>query len=254
MSDAASRLSERELADLCALADGTLPADRRATVEAMVAGSLELQELLDRQRRAVEATRALEREPTPASLREAVEADRRVRRSRRGGTGWLVPRLGVAGALAAVVAVVAVLVLSGGPGGPTVAEAAQLTDRPPSGPAPPGSAESSARLALDVDGVVFPDLLRRFGWRAVGVRRDRLDGRNATTVFYEKGERRIAYVIVAGDGLPRPDAPESTYRGVTFRTLRVDGRLAVTWRRLGRTCVLVGAASRDELLALARYY
>jgi anti-sigma factor RsiW len=247
-----SRLSERELKDLCALADGTLSADRRATVEALVAGSPELQQLLERQRRAVEATRALEREPEPASLRQAVEADRRARRSRR-GTGWLVPRLGVAGALAAV-AVAAVLVLSGGPGGPTVAEAAQLTDRPPSGPAPPGSAESSARLALDVDGVVFPDLLRRFGWRAVGVRRDRLDGRNATTVFYEKGDRRIAYVIVGGEGLPRPDAPGSTYRDVTFHTLRVDGRLAVTWRRLGRTCVLVGAAPQDELLALARYY
>jgi anti-sigma factor RsiW len=252
MSDVTSRLSERELEDLCALADGSLPPERRAAVEAAVAVSPELQELLERQRRAVEATRSLERDPTPASVRAAVEAKRRG--SRRGRAGWVVPRLGVAGALAAVVAVVGVLVLSGGPAGPTVAEAAQLTDRPPSGPAPPGSAESSARLALDVDGVVFPDLLRRFGWRAVGVRRDRLDGRNATTVFYEKGDRRIAYVIVGGEGLPRPDAPGSTYRDVRFHTLRVDGRLAVTWRRLGRTCVLVGAAPQDELLALARYY
>jgi anti-sigma factor RsiW len=252
MSDAVSRLSEQDLADLCALADGTLPADRRPTVEAAVAASPELQKLLERQRRALEATRSLEREPAPTWLRDAVETKRSG--SGRSRAGWLVPRLGVVGALAAVVAVVAVLVLSGGPTGPTVAEAAQLTDRPPSGPAPPGSAESSARLALDVDGVVFPDLLRRFGWRAVGVRRDRLDGRNATTVFYEKGDRRIAYVIVGGEGLPRPDAPGSTYRDVTFHTLRVDGRLAVTWRRLGRTCVLVGAAPQDELLALARYY
>jgi anti-sigma factor RsiW len=253
MSDAASRLSEQELADLCALADGTLPAERRPAIEARVAGSPELQALLDRQQRAVEATRSLEREATPASLRDAIESKRRG--PLRGRTGWLVPRLGVAGALAAVVAVVGVLVLSGGPAGPTVAEAAQLTGRLPSGPAPAGSAESSARLALDVEGVVFPDLLRRFGWRAVGVRRDWLDGRNATTVFYEKGSRRIAYVIVAGDGLPRPSAvPETIYRGVTFHTLRVDGRLAVTWRRLGRTCVLVGAAPRDELLTLARYY
>jgi anti-sigma factor RsiW len=254
MSDPMSRLSQRELADLCALADGTLPADRRPAVEAAVAASPELQELLHRQRRAVEATRSLEREPAPVSLRAAVEADRRARRPRRGGTGRLVPRLGVAGALAAVVAVVAVLVLSGGPGGPTVAEAAGLADRPASGPAPAASADNDTQLALGVEGVVFPDLLRRFGWRAVGVRRDKLEGRTATTVFYEKGDRRIAYVIVAGDGLARPDAPESIYRGVTFHTLRVDGRLAVTWRRLGRTCVLVGAAPRDELLALARYY
>jgi anti-sigma factor RsiW len=253
MSDAASQLSERELADLCALADGSLPPERRAAVEAAVAASPELQELLERQRRALEATRSLEREPAPTSLQEAVEAKRR--RSRPGGAGWVVPRLGLAGALAAVVAVVAVLVLSGGPAGPTVAEAAELADQPASGPAPAASDSNDAQLALDVEGVVFPDLLRRFGWRAVGVRRDRLDGRDATTVFYEKDDRRIAYVIVAGDGLSRPSGvPETTYRGVTFHTLHVDGRLAVTWRRLGRTCVLVGAAPRDELLALARSY
>jgi anti-sigma factor RsiW len=254
MSNAVSHLTEQELADLCALADGTLPAARRPAVEAAVAASPELQQLLERQRRALEATRSLEREQAPASLRDAVEADRRARSSRRDGAGWLIPRVGLAGALAAALVVAAVLVLGGGPGGPTVAEAAGLADRPAIGPAPAASADNDAQLALDVEGVVFPDLLRRFGWSAVGVRRDRLDGRNATTVFYEKGDQRIAYVIVAGDGLPRPDAPESTYRGVMFHTLRVDGRPAVTWRRLGHTCVLVGAAPRDELLALARYY
>jgi anti-sigma factor RsiW len=35
----ASELSEQELAELCALADGTLPAERRAAVEARVAAS-----------------------------------------------------------------------------------------------------------------------------------------------------------------------------------------------------------------------
>jgi hypothetical protein len=34
----------------------------------------------------------------------------------------------------------------------------------------------------------------------------------------------------------------------------VDGRLVVTWRRLGHTCVLVGAAPRSELLALASWH
>jgi hypothetical protein len=135
-----------------------------------------------------------------------------------------------------------------------VAEAAQLADRAPSAPAPPPVGDSGTQLALDVEGVAFPDLLRSFGWRAVGVRRDELDGRNATTVFYEKGAKRIAYVIVAGSGLPRPSGAQGTTReGVLFQTLRVDGRPAVTWRRNGRTCVLVGDASRDELLALAGY-
>jgi anti-sigma factor RsiW len=252
MSDMSSELSEQELAELSALADGTLPAEQRAAVEARVAASTELQRLLERQRRSLAATQALASEATPASLRTTVDAQRRARDSRR-SRAWLLPRLGVASALVAVVAVAAV-VLSGGPGGPTVAEAAQLTDRPPSAPAPPGMGEAGTQLALDVEGVVFPDLLRSFGWRAVGMRRDKLDGRKATTVFYEKGERRIAYVIVAGSGLPRPSEAEGVTReGVLFQTLRVDSQPAVTWRRNGRTCVLIGAASRDKLLALASY-
>jgi anti-sigma factor RsiW len=252
MSDVASELSEQELAELCALADETLPAERRADVEARVAASPALQMLVDRQRQAVAATRALASEPTPESLRATVEAQRRARDSRR-GRAWLVPRLGVAGAVVAVAVVVA-LVLSGGPGGPIVAEAAQLADRPPTGPAPPPLGDSGTRLALDVEGVAFPDLLRSFGWRSVGVRRDKLDGREATTVFYEKDARRIAYVIVAGAGLARPSGAQGTTRGgVLFQTLRVDGRPAVTWRRAGRTCVLIGAAPRDELLAVASY-
>jgi anti-sigma factor RsiW len=253
MGDRVSELSDQELADLCALADGTLPAERRPAVEARVAASPELRELLDRQRRSLAATQALASEPAPDSLRAAVEARTRARDSRRGQARRLVPRLGLAGALAAVVAVAAVL-LTGGPGGPTVAEAAQLADRPASGPAPPPLGDGGTQLAVDVEGVVFPDLARMFGWRAVGVRRDEIDGREATTVFYEKGARRIAYVIVAGPGLPRPSGePGAVYGGVRFQTLRVDGVLAVTWRREGLTCILIGEAPRAELLTLANW-
>jgi hypothetical protein len=100
---------------------------------------------------------------------------------------------------------------------------------------------------------VFPDLLQSYGWRAVGVRRGEVDGRDATTVFYEKGGRRLAYVVVAGSGLPRPSAESTTREGVRYQTLRVDGQLVVTWRRLGHTCVLVGEAPSSELLALASW-
>jgi hypothetical protein len=252
MSDASSGLTEQEMAELCALADGTLPAGRRAAVEARIAASPELRELFDRQRRAVAATQMLASEPVPESLRTAVDAGR-ARDRRRAATRRLAPRLAAAGTVAAVVALVAV-VLIGGPGGPTVAEAAQLANRSPSGPAPSPLGDGGTQLALDVEGVVFPDLQRSFGWRAVGVRRDRLDGRNATTVFYAQGTRRIAYVIVSGRGLPRPSgAPEAVYRGVRFHTLRVDGQRAVTWRRLGHTCVLVGAVPRAELVTLANW-
>lgn len=240
------------MAELCALADGTLPVERRPAVEARIAGSPELQALLERQRRAVAAAQGLASEPVPASLRETVEAQRASRRPRHGWPRWLVPRIAAAGALAAVIAVVASVVLTGGPAAPTVAEAARFAAERPGEPAP--RTVGDGRLALDVDGVVFPDLLRSHGWRAVGVHRGEIDGRNATTVVYEKGGRRIAYVVVAGNGLPRPSAADRTeVGGVAFQTLRVDGRLVVTWRRLGHTCVLIGTAPRSELLTLASW-
>jgi hypothetical protein len=254
MSDAASRLSETEMAELSALADGTLPAERRPAVEARVAASPELQELLERQRRAIVATQGLASEPVPTSLQTTVEARRRAQRAPRSLPRWLMPRVAVAGALAAAIAIVAAVVFTGGPAAPTVAEAARFATEAPSGPAPRATGDG-ASLTADVEGVVFPDLLRLYGWRAVGVNRGKVDGREATTVFYEKGGRRIAYVVVAGSGLPRPGAAESTTRnGVLFQTLRVEGRLVVTWRRLGHTCVLVGAAPRSELLALASWH
>jgi anti-sigma factor RsiW len=240
-----SGLSEREIAELSALADGSLAPERLAAVEARVAASPELRELLDRQRRAVEATRALADDPVPESLRSPLEAHRRRRR--------LAPRLTLAGALAAA-AVAAAVMLTGGPGAPSVAEAARLTARPPTAAAPSVQPGGGRKLAVDVEGVPFPNLAPGYGWRAVGVRRDRLDGRGATVVYYAKGGKRIAYVIVAGSALPRPSQARGTTRGrVVYQILRLNGRLAVTWRRGGRTCVLVGDATRAELLKLASW-
>jgi anti-sigma factor RsiW len=65
MKDVTERLSTKEMAELCALADGTLAAERRAEVEARVAASPELQELLERQRRAVLAAQTLAAEEVP---------------------------------------------------------------------------------------------------------------------------------------------------------------------------------------------
>jgi anti-sigma factor RsiW len=248
MTEPASRLTELEMADLAALADGTLPVERRAGVEAWVSASPELQELLDRQRRSVTATEVLADEPAPDSLREAVESRRRGRETRRRWT----PRLALVGAVAVAVVVVAAL-LSGGPAGPTVAEAARLAEQPPSGPAPRPLGAGGTQLALDVEGVVFPDLLESYGWQAVGVRHDEIDGRDASTVYYEKDGTRIAYVIVAGSALPRPDAPGTTRNGVLLQTPEVDGQVAVTWRRLGHTCILIGPVPSDELLTLASW-
>jgi anti-sigma factor RsiW len=246
MSDAVSHLTEREVAELCALADGTLPRERVAEVESRVAASAELREFVERQRAAVAATQVLSEDQPSRALVESVGA------LRSGSARPLVPRVALAGALAAVAAVVAAVVLSSGPGSPTVADAARLASEPPNAPAP--AASSPTRLALDVDGVVFPNLLRWAGWQPVGVRRGHVDGRAATAVFYRKAGKRIAYVIVAGAGLARPSqAPASTRYGANFQTLRVNGRPAVTWRRRGRTCVLVGPVSTAELLRIASW-
>jgi anti-sigma factor RsiW len=242
------------MAELCAFADGTLPAERRAEVEVRVAASPELQELVERQRRAVLAAQTLAAEEVPASLQAAVEARRlalsgKQRRSRR-----RVPRLALSGAVAVAAAVVAAVVLSSGPGAPTVADAARLATQSPTGPAPPTAGKAGTRLAIGVEGVAFPNLTRFAGWRALGMRHGRIDGREATVVFYRKDGRRLGYVIVAGTGLARPkEAPVTYIRRVEYQTLRVNGRLAVTWRRGGHTCVLLGQATRAELLKLASW-
>jgi anti-sigma factor RsiW len=248
VSDVVGGLSSEEMAELCALADGTLAAERRDEVEARVAASPELQEVVERQRQAVLAVRALAEEEVSGSLQAAVGA----------GAGWRprrpVLRLAVAGAAAVAAAVVAAVVLTGGPGAPTVADAARLGTQPATEPAPSAAGEAATKLAVAVDGVPFPNLARFAGWRAVGVRHGRIGDRNATVVVYRKDGRRLGYVIVAGAGLVRPSAAEATViRRVEYQTLQLSGRLAVTWRRGGRTCVLLGQATRRELLRLASW-
>src|SRR5436190_23757174 len=131
MDDVGSTLSAEEMAELSALADGTLPAERRVVVEARVAASPELRELVDRQRRAVAASRAAADEPVPASLRTAVDAQLRGLDSGRGRARRLVPRLALGGAGAAAPAGALAGILSGAPAGPTGAHAPQTAGRRP---------------------------------------------------------------------------------------------------------------------------
>lgn len=249
MSDLAAEPGPDELSELAALADGTLGAERRAEVEARVAASPELQELVERQRRAILATQALATDyPSPA-LQATVQAHRRSLPKR-----LPVPRLALAGSLAAAAAVAAAIVLIGGPRGPSVADAARLAAEPATAPAPSPLGTAGTRLALGVQGVSFPDFARAYGWRAVGVRHGRIDGRPATVVYYREATRRLAYVIVAGAGLSRPPGGSTeTRRAVGYQVLRFDGLLTVTWRRGGHTCVLTGDASRAELVKLASW-
>ena len=247
MDDPFDRLSDQEVADTCALADGTLPEARRAEVEALVQDSPELTALLERQRRALAATAALSAEPVPDSLRHAVDGSRPRTVLRRRRLGWI---LSVAGVAAAVLVVFAVLSTSGVFGGPTVAAAAEFALGAPSGPAP--GATGAGTLDASVGGVAFPDWSHSHGWRPVGVDHGELHGRPATVVFYEKGDRRIGYAIVDGPALPRPDNATTTTRaGVEYQTLPMAGQQVVTWQKGGHTCVLVGPLPARRLVGLA---
>ena len=257
VNDPFDRLSEQEIADACAYADGTLPEARRAEVEARVLASPELTALVGRQRRALAATAALAEEPTPASLVRSIEAARprqtraaeaaRPRPARRRRRSLA---LSVAGVVAAVLVVVAVLWMGGGSGTPPVAAAADLALQAPSGPAP--AAAGAGKLAASVGGVSFPDYEAAYGWQAAGSRSGEVAGRPATVVYYEKDGRRIGYAIVDGAALPLPqDAARTTRSGVEYLTFRQEGRQVVTWRSGGRTCVLAGPVPSGELVALA---
>jgi hypothetical protein len=95
---------EADVAELAALADGSLAPERRAALEAQVEGSPALADLLAEQQRAVALTQgAAEEVEAPAGLRRRVEAQRSEPPARA------LRRLVLAGALAAgVVAAVAV--------------------------------------------------------------------------------------------------------------------------------------------------
>jgi hypothetical protein len=93
----------REIAELAALADGSLTPERRAELEAQVAASSELADRLAEQQRAVALVRSAADEiEAPADLRARIQAQRRVRRAEA-------PRgLLLVGAAAAAVLAVAV--------------------------------------------------------------------------------------------------------------------------------------------------
>src|SRR5918997_5861797 len=101
-----------QLAELTALADGTLRGRRRARLLAELSSSPELAERYEKQRRAVTALRSVD-ERAPAWLRARVEPERRRRRRR---ISFSVP---LAGGLAAgaAFAILLALLLPGGAGG-----------------------------------------------------------------------------------------------------------------------------------------
>jgi anti-sigma factor RsiW len=244
MASAADKesVTNAQLADLSALADGSLDPARRDDVQAWIAASPELSALYERERRAVEILhRARTADRAPLALRERIEAQRpsaRVRTRRR---------LGLGGALAtglAVIALALVLILpSGTPGAPSVSQAASLALRGAAAPAPtPDPDAPNAKLQRKVGDVYFPNWTQQFHWRAVGQRVDHINGRLAVTVYYQRGHERVAYTIVSAPALAAPAATITRLNNTELRTLNLSQRHVVTWRRGNHTCVLSGSS------------
>jgi hypothetical protein len=77
-----------------------------------------------------------------------------------------------------------------------------------------------------------------------------VDGRPATTVYYEKGDRTLAYTIVAGAALDGPEGGRTLIaNGTSVRLFDAGGGRAATWQRDGHTCVLTGRGVPDAKLA-----
>ena len=235
--------------DLAALADGTLSdPTRRAELQRRIDASPELSASYERERRVVLALSEARGERAPAGLRMRIDNARPSARTRarlRISYG-----LALAGGIAAVLLVLA-LALPGGPGGPSVSQAAALAlkgvDAPPPAldPAAPG-----ARLEQSVRAVYFPNWAWDFGWKAIGQRTDSFYGRKAVTVYYQRGSQVVAYTIVDLPALRKPAASATGIGGTEYRTLRLSGRIGVTWRRDGQTCVLSGTHASPRVLRM----
>lgn len=270
-----NELSPQDQADLAALADGRLDPARRADVEARAAADPALAAALVRQRAALSAiTAAAADVSAPLALRVRVEtlqrpdeapaeAGWRTRlarlrrgpgprgaRSRRARRRWL-PTAGLAGTAAVALLALALVLPLGG--GLTVENTLAAAERPPQFAAMVDPREEKL-LRERVEQVRFPNFAGKFGWRASGARTDELEGRDTRTVFYARGRRTLAYTIVAGDALDRPDASSTVREGVELRVLREGGRTVVTWLRQGHTCVLSGEGVDEQtLLELASW-
>jgi len=242
--------------ELTLFVDGRLPPERHAALDARVARSPALQSEVGRQQAVSQRLREAAADVgAPSSLRARVERNRAPAAQRRGR--WRLGRaLGLAAAAAAAaVLAVAVVVPVLGPGSPGFPQAASLGARPADAPAPPPARDDPGALAAVQDDVPFPDWGPEFDWQATGRRRDEIDGRTATTVFYENasGDKTAAYTILGGEAIDPPSSAKSTTVGeTTYRTVAVGGRRAVTWERDGQTCILSSADTPPgKLLELA---
>jgi hypothetical protein len=188
----------------------------------------------------------------PATLRARI-AEERLRKPARGRASRLM-LLPLAGAAAAVAIVIAVLATGGGD--PSLGDATRAALREPT-QGPPAKDPRDARFVrASIGGVQFPNYTwyaKR--WSTVGSHRDELSGRDALTLTYRAGNRRLGYTIVDGKPLDVPSgARRVTAKGMRLAVLRRGGTLVITWREGGHTCVLASRnMSVDEMVAFASW-
>jgi len=239
-------LSKRQQALLVQLADGSLSERRRDHAVASLAGVVDLEQALARQRRVTEALRG---GPVPQDAVLALPSKAKPRDLLR---TLRMPAL--AAAFAAVVAAAVVLVPQGN--SPSVATAASLGRLPAERAAPPRVAADSPVLAGGLEGVAFPDWHEVFGWHTRGSRDDVAGGRETQTVFYVHMGHRIGYTIVAGSALDLPEGAEIVRRnGVEIALFRDGPRDIAVFVRDGLTCILSGEVmERETLVKLAAWH
>ena len=208
-------------------------------------------ELAERGRALVAA--AVVQTSAPLALRERIERDRE--RARPGvRRRWF----GLAASFAAVAAAAAAaLVISlGGASSPSVLATVQLAGGGPALPAPKHDMANKALLQTKIEGLPFPNW-DHFRWRASGARHDEIEGRRATTVYYDNPlGARAAYTILGGSSIKPPeDAKAVDVRGQTYYVMNEGSRRIVVWDRDGHTCVMSAPRTVPEskLLDLAAW-
>jgi hypothetical protein len=262
-------------ADLAALADGSLDPAGRAEVQERVGSSPEIDTLLDEQRHALSLLANAADVQAPESLHARVDE----LASRPRWSAWRAPareersaptrrqgrRAGVAAAVLATAATalaIGLVVGTGSGSGPTLGEYVALGSLPATAGAPHKLPGRRSLLAAHVEGVPFPYWEDRFGWRASGVRSDKLGGRAVMTVFYGGHTGgQVAYSIVARTPPPQSGGSDTArggaavWRGgVRYWIQHVDGRSTIVWERNGRRCIISGyGLSPHALLALASW-
>ena len=159
--------------------------------------------------------------------------------------------------LVAAAAAAALVISIGGQGAPSVFATVQLAGGGPVLPAPMHDPRNPSLLQAKGDGLPFPDWNAEFRWRAVGARTDEIDGRSATTVYYDSPRgARAAYTILGGSAIDPPSGARTMQlHGTAFHLVDQGDRRIVVWDRGGHTCVMSApvAVPEERLLDLAAW-